>query len=727
MNNSVFKSLSLCLFALCSCHEEQELLSAESDRVPLQVSFAQGTNDMFLQESGGRSLVTGLGTAGKGNIDRIGVYITGADHGKYLNEYDKRYTYTTADNGQSWTAYAGNNPAAGDSPAATLYLTNKEATLYAFYPTTSVAVTDGNSSANHNIPVTIPASQTFVGGSDWECSATDYLYGTSGPSATSSNTPITAHNLAAAPHIYMQHAMAKVIFNIEYEPGATKDNDYVWSIELKDESNNSFFSSAGGTGTMNIKTGTLSSLTGTNTLTFTASSNPQRIGRLSATTVAFGLVAPLTADPSKVTLTVKLGTETAVDTDEKKFLTLSSDKAPDLKVQWKSGYCYIYNLKLSTDLSVKRISAGWEGVKDDIPIVTPKEKGISSAAELIAFAELWNANGLSADATADDYKKYEPYGWYEKDNNGKEIFTIKLTSSFKIETAKDGWMPIGTEAHPLTIPFDGQGWQVIFDMVGQGQTVPSGVKYAGLIGYTTSNVKNVRVLTTVSGEVTSETNFMDAGAAPYAGILAARVDGDITNCTVEMQGTAIKSSPGGTTNPDGSSTVALDASTSATYVGGMVGYCGGNISNSAVYLYEGTTPKITIAGVSGINSYMGGLAGHIEGKMSNCYTRITTLENSNVSVSSVQIGLLAGAIATGDASSIGFTNCYTYGGTVTGCETPTTGDGITTINSFTGTDKGSLCTLLNDQLNDNPSWSTWTEKKDGTGAVTSVYLFNYRN
>lgn len=213
MNNSVFKSLSLCLFALCSCHEEQELLSAESDRVPLQVSFAQGTNDMFLQESGGRSLVTGLGTAGKGNIDRIGVYITGADHGKYLNEYDKRYTYTTADNGQSWTAYAGNNPAAGDSPAATLYLTNKEATLYAFYPTTSVAVTDGNSSANHNIPVTIPASQTFVGGSDWECSATDYLYGTSGPSATSSNTPITAHNLAAAPHIYMQHAMAKVIFN----------------------------------------------------------------------------------------------------------------------------------------------------------------------------------------------------------------------------------------------------------------------------------------------------------------------------------------------------------------------------------------------------------------------------------------------------------------------------------------------------------------------------------
>lgn len=722
MNHTVFKSLSLCLFALCSCHEEQELLPASTDRVPLQVSFAQGTNDMSLQESGGRSLVTGLGTAGNGNIDRIGVYVTDADHAKYLNEYDKRYTYTTTNNGQSWTAYAGNNPAAGDSPAATLYLTNKEATLYAFHPTTNVAVTDGNISANHTVPVTIPASQTFVGGSDWECSATDYLYGTSTPSATSSNTPITAHNLAAAPHIYMQHAMAKVIFNIEYEQGASKDNDYVWSIELKDENNNSFLHSeeGTGTGTMNIKTGTLSSLTGTNALTFTASSNPQRIGRLSATTVAFGLVAPLTDDPSKVTLTVKLGTETAVDTDEKKFLTLSSDKAPDLKVQWQSGYCYIYNLKLSTDLSVKRISAGWEGVKDDIPIVTPKEKGISSASELIEFAKLWNDNGAP---TNDDYKIYEDYGWYEKDNNGNEIFTIKLTSSFKIETAKDGWMPIGTEAHPLTIPFDGQGWQVIFDMVGKGQTVPSGVKYAGLIGYTTSNVKNVRVLTTVSGEVTSETNFMDAGAAPYAGILAARVDGDITNCTVEMQGTAIKSSP------NASSAVTLDASTTATYVGGMVGNCGGNISNSAVYLYEGTTPNITIAGVTDVTSYMGGLAGHIKGKMSNCYTRITTLENSNTSASStVTAGLLAGALGTGDASSTGFTNCYTYGGEVKGCDTTTTGTGITAITSFTSVDTGSsLCTLLNDQLNDHPSWSTWTEKKDGTGAVTSVYLFNYRN
>jgi len=273
-------------------------------------------------------------------------------------------------------------------------------------------------------------------------------------------------------------------------------------------------------------------------------------------------------------------------------------------------------------------------------------------------------------------------------------------------------MPIGTENHPLTIPFDGQGWQVTFDMEGGKQTVPSGVEYAGLIGYTQSSIKNVRICTTVNGGLDKDKNIMEAGAAPYVGILAARATGDITNCTIEMQGTAITSSPAASTTP------------ATTYIGAMVGYCGGNISNSAVYLYEGTTPTITIAGATNVTSYMGGLAGHVEGTMSNCYTRISTLENSNKNVpSNVTAGLLAGAIG----SSGSFTNCYTYGGEVKECETLATTTGITGITSFNDTDSGSnLCTLLNDQLKDNPSWSTWTEKKSGE-TVTSVYLFNYRN
>lgn len=709
MNNTVFKSLTICLFALGSCREVQEVLPSESGCVPLQVNFAQGNDDISLQGAGARSLVTGLGTAGKGNIDRIGVYITDADHGRYL-DYDQRYTYTTTDNGTSWTAYQGTD---GSTPAATLYLTNVPATLYAFHPTTNVAVTDDAGSGNHTIPVTIPASQTFAGGSGWDCSTTDYLYGTAGPAATSSATPITAHNLASKPDIYMQHAMAKVIFKIEYEQDATRiENDYVRSITLEDKSGNNYFycsETSGGNGKMNIGNGTFSELTATNQLVFTPSSNPQRIGFQYAATVAFGLVAPLAdATTPKVKLSVTLGPETGGTTTD---YVLDYTTAPDLSVQWKPGYCYTYNLKLdSKALSVKRISAGWTGV-EDVPGVTTKEKGISSAADLIAFATLWNKDG--APTNEKGYKKYEPYGWYEKDDEGNRQFTIKLTSSFKIDTG-EGWVPIGTEAHPLTIPFDGQGWQVTFDMYGGKQSVPEGVDYAGLIGYTTSDVKNVRVTTTVSGSIdNSDKNCMDAGTAPYAGILAARVEGNIMNCIMEMQGTVIMSSP------------AASPSVTATYVGAMAGYCGGNISNSAVYLYEKSEPKITIAGTTGVNSYIGGLAGYVKGTMDNCYSRIFKLENSNPGTSAnVTAGFLAGASGNGSAGS--FTKCYQYGGTMENC-TGNTATGITEISSFTDATTGNLCDLLNAEVEKNPSWSRWTEKKDTESKVISVYLFNYRN
>lgn len=66
------------------------------------------------------------------------------------------------------------------------------------------------------IPLTLPAAQTFDGTSTTACSQTDYLYGSASNTAGDATATVSATN--ATPTVYLQHALAQLVFTIEYKP-----------------------------------------------------------------------------------------------------------------------------------------------------------------------------------------------------------------------------------------------------------------------------------------------------------------------------------------------------------------------------------------------------------------------------------------------------------------------------------------------------------------------------
>ena len=191
--------------------------------------------------------------------------------------------------------------------------------------------------------------------------------------------------------------------------------------------------------------------------------------------------------------------------------------------------------------------------------------------------------------------------------------------------------------------------------------------------------------------------------ARYAGVLAGKVEGDIVNCSAELNDVTLLNS--------------CTTLTGTMYLGGMAGYCGGNIRNSAVYAASGYSLSVGFTQASA-NSYLGGLAGTVTGNsVNNCYTRVTRLSNGT-SANPPSTGVLAGDYPAGV-----FSNChYITGCTIENC-TEKSPAGIATEEADFSTLGGALNAVA--QAND---WATWTEEIDGTTSnVTSVYLFKYRN
>lgn len=336
--------------------------------------------------------------------------------------------------------------------------------------------------------------------------------------------------------------------------------------------------------------------------------------------------------------------------------------------------------------------------------ISGKEKGIGSASEWVAFAKLWNANGLSTpvDGTPPDYTLYEDYGWYETKGTSR-VFTIKLTASFVLTGTTIGelYAPVGTDTHPLTLPIDGQGWQISIDLQNSSQLIEG--KYSGIVGYTQASISNVRVAT-IPGNNTTTGYSIESSGATYAGVLAGKADGDILNCSVELVKTTVVN-----TNT---------SATEAMYIGGLAGYCNGNILNSAVFEGSSALAASTVSfSKASAGSGIGGLAGGVaSGKMvSNCYVRLSQL--------SCQAGdtPAAGWLA-GSKPGVSFSAChYMEGNTAAGCTPDDSATGITSFTNFTG-----LCALLNAEAGKHTGWALWKETTNSGGTVEQVTLDLYR-
>ena len=405
--------------------------------------------------------------------------------------------------------------------------------------------------------------------------------------------------------------------------------------------------------------------------------------------------------PQKASATLSI-TYTQDGTPSMQF-TKTDIALPATPTAWEQGMSVGYTLHVKKDGKVTA-TVGQEWTSESGGEMSGNEKGIASPTDWVAFTKLWNAKGLPMmpDGITPDYSLYEDYGWYEMDGTNR-VFTIKLTASFVLTGVASGelYVPVGTDTHPLTLPIDGQGWQISIDLQNSSQLIKE--KYSGIVGYTQSGISNLRVVT-VPGNSASTGYSIESSGATYAGVLVGRADGDILNCSVELVKTTVVNSNTSTTE--------------AIYLGGLAGYCGGNIQNSVVFEGSSSLAASTVSfSQASAGSGIGGLAGGVaSGKtVGNCYVRLSTLINQAGSTPAA--GWLAG-VKTG----AGFSAChYMSGNTATGCTPDDTSAGITPFTDFTG-----LCTSLNAEAENHSGWALWKEVTDTGGTVEQVTLDLYR-
>ena len=684
MKRTLYIPFTVCILLFPACSGDLPEQQAGESRV-LQLNFAQEGEATLVRNSNAL-------TTENGPVTEIGLCITqGTGYDAYPGRTNTRYTFKT--NGTGLCEGDGSS-----STSTTFYLIGKDAHIQAFYPNS--AVTPTNSDNGYTIPVTIPAEQTFTttGGAP-SCEAIDYLYGYA-KNDVGDATLITTNAMQASPtNIYLHHALAKVMFTLQCDKDRTPNTEYdcVKSIKISAPSGSTPFLT-GATGNSNskmqINNGQISGLTNTDALTFTAAtgSTPIAMGANgNPAIVACGLVAPLSAAlTGDFTITVTLG-KNGETTHDRTYTGTSKV----FTQKWLAGYCYSYNLVLGSKLTAVATTVSWNTATGSD--MEAKERGISSATELAAFAKSWAKNG---DKGNDNATFYKDYGWYETDSKGNKVFTIKLTSTITVtatagNSTENQWIPIGTQNKPLTIPFDGQGWEVVLQLNNNAMEITN-QEYSGFIGYTTSDIKNLSIKTDPGSETVAGYNKIESKNAIYAGGMAGYVEGNIINCSIDLAGTSIVNTYSTSNNP--------------MYLGGLVGYCKGNIYNSAVYttpLDNGATPSVLFTSATA-NSCVGGLVGKMEktnggsgGEVTNCYTYIKGLGNSETtSGTSISAGWLVG-----DPANATFSSAFYIAGTATGCtpgDTPI--DGITQKDNITG-----LCEALNAVATLN-SWANWKEE-----------------
>lgn len=355
-----------------ACSGENSVLT-DGDAVLLQPGVHAGAT-----LASTRSMINDVGT-GADRISTIGIYLAAADGSLYPGSNAGGATFTKAASGTKWTS----NPST--------YVSLAKATVYAWAPAATALKSDGGSGSGGNsgsgsggssstvlpaLPVSVPAGQTFDGGNTYDCSTTDYLYG-SGSATVGSATAVTANSLSASPALYLQHALSQVVFRIQNANDRTPDPtyDYVRQIKLTAAGGATPFycttaSGSGSAGTMSLTDGALSGLAAVGEISFTPSARPQQVSTSGPVTVAYGLVAPKVeaASGTQVTLTLTLGEQSSDATE--RDLTLSTDA---FNPAWQKGYRYVYTLTLGErGISLQPVDIkGWTEVSEESSDVNP--------------------------------------------------------------------------------------------------------------------------------------------------------------------------------------------------------------------------------------------------------------------------------------------------------------------------------------------------------------------
>lgn len=354
-----------------ACSGENSVLT-DGDAVLLQPGVHAGAT-----LASTRSMINDVGTG----ADRIsiGIYLAAADGSLYPGSNAGGATFTEAPSGTNWTS----------TPST--YVSLAQATVYAWAPAATALKSDGGSGSGGNsgsgsggssstvlpaLPVSVPAGQTFDGGNTYDCSTTDYLYG-SGSATVGSATAVTANSLSPSPTLYLQHALSQVVFRIQNANDRTPDPtyDYVKKIKLTAAGDATPFycttaSGSGSAGTMSLTDGALSGLDAVGEISFTPSARPQQVGTSGPVTVAYGLVAPKAeaASGTQVTLTLTLGEQSSDATE--RDLTLSTNT---FNPAWQKGYRYVYTLTLGErGISLQPVDIkGWTEVSEGSNDVDP--------------------------------------------------------------------------------------------------------------------------------------------------------------------------------------------------------------------------------------------------------------------------------------------------------------------------------------------------------------------
>lgn len=354
--------LLLFLLPACTAVEEgtgNDPSGSSEQPVLLQPSFHTG-------EPSTRSIVNGLESSDAiSNTDKISsvmLYVTQENGYPFYPGVEDAENKLA--NGQSLFTAKGStgNLTWEGNPAVNLF--NATARVFAYSPS-DATFKASTTNDQHTIDVKVPADMTFNGANAWQCNTVDYLYG-SGSNTVGSSELITGSNKTSfKPNIYLQHALAQVVFKMQSAPDREVDAtyDYVKKITLHSVSSAFLATKGGATTTMQIKDGTLGISAGVTDLNFVADplANAVKCGaNKSPVVVAYGLVAPMTNTPTDISMTVVLGKTT--DTTNERQLTV---KVADFQqIQWKKGKRYTYNLILS-DRSISVAKATIENWNPD--------------------------------------------------------------------------------------------------------------------------------------------------------------------------------------------------------------------------------------------------------------------------------------------------------------------------------------------------------------------------
>ena len=274
---------------------------------------------------------------------------------------------------------------------------------------------------------------------------------------------------------------------------------------------------------------------------------------------------------------------------------------------------------------------------------------IATAADLLEFADKVN-------------NKNQTSAWAE------------LTANIDLNNQR--WTPIGSDSHPYTGTFDGNGhtisglyldsssanYQGLFGYVGTGGTVKDfsvsgtvsgGMFVGGVVGLNRGSVENC----TNTGSVTSS-------VSPVGGVVG-RNDGSVENCynTGNVSGNSVISNVGGVVG-DSSGTVKNCYNTGSVsggmYVGGVVGL-NSRASASVTNCYN----TGTVTGPdSGSDSYVGGVVGSnsFSATVTDCYNTGNVSGPDSVNGETI---VNVGGVVGSNSFSATVTDCYNTG-TVTG-------------------------------------------------------------